>query len=157
MQLESTEILHVSFFYLYSQSDTEYEFIISTIQFSLFSKNFFSLRCVKQHKVTKKCSGVRDKTAYVSIKNFNESHLLSGKFCFVVSLFFLLVKMFFFFKSFLLTCLESFVLRRKTSSVMPWSRIRLKKYCVSQKKRAPTNEMPSNKFCFKEDSYICII
>ena len=30
-------------------------------------------------------------------------------------------------------------------------------YCVSQKKRAPTYEVPSNKFCFKEGSYIHII
>ena len=30
-------------------------------------------------------------------------------------------------------------------------------YCVSQKKRAPTNGVPYNKFCFKEGSYIHII
>ncbi|XP_072017787.1 box C/D snoRNA protein 1-like [Amphiura filiformis] len=36
-----------------------------------------SLHCVKRHKVSKKCSGIRDKTAYVPIKQFKESHLLS--------------------------------------------------------------------------------
>ncbi|XP_006149500.1 box C/D snoRNA protein 1 [Tupaia chinensis] len=36
-----------------------------------------SLPCVKKHKAELTCNGVRDKTAYVSIQQFTEMHLLS--------------------------------------------------------------------------------
>ncbi|XP_022094605.1 box C/D snoRNA protein 1-like [Acanthaster planci] len=36
-----------------------------------------SLHCVKRHKASTNCSGVRDKTAYVSVKDFTDRHLLS--------------------------------------------------------------------------------
>lgn len=39
----------------------------------------FSLPCVKKHKAELTCNGVRDKTAYVSIQQFTEMNLLSGK------------------------------------------------------------------------------
>lgn len=39
----------------------------------------FSLSCVKKHKAEMTCNGVRDKTAYVSIQQFTEMNLLSGK------------------------------------------------------------------------------
>ncbi|XP_071477505.1 box C/D snoRNA protein 1-like [Diadema antillarum] len=35
------------------------------------------LACVKQHKSQSGCSGVRDKTAFVAVKDFSENHLLS--------------------------------------------------------------------------------
>ncbi|KAI0216716.1 hypothetical protein LSAT2_031323 [Lamellibrachia satsuma] len=35
------------------------------------------LACVKQHKTADGCSGVRDKTAYVAMKQFSEMHLLN--------------------------------------------------------------------------------
>ena len=38
------------------------------------------LACVKQHKTADGCSGVRDKTAYVAMKQFSEMHLLNGTF-----------------------------------------------------------------------------
>uniref|UniRef100_A0A2K6JMU6 Box C/D snoRNA protein 1 n=1 Tax=Rhinopithecus bieti TaxID=61621 RepID=A0A2K6JMU6_RHIBE len=38
-----------------------------------------SLPCVKKHKAELTCNGVRDKTAYVSIQQFTEMNLLSGK------------------------------------------------------------------------------
>ncbi|XP_043941957.1 box C/D snoRNA protein 1 isoform X2 [Protopterus annectens] len=36
-----------------------------------------SLPCVKKHKMKTNCTGVRDKTAFVSLEDFNEIHLLS--------------------------------------------------------------------------------
>ncbi|XP_013412241.1 box C/D snoRNA protein 1-like [Lingula anatina] len=36
-----------------------------------------SLPCVKQHKLRQDCSGVRDKTAYVAMKDFTDLNLLS--------------------------------------------------------------------------------
>ncbi|XP_033643338.1 mucin-2-like [Asterias rubens] len=36
-----------------------------------------SLHCVKRHKSTQDCSGVRDKAAFVTIKNFTDRHLLN--------------------------------------------------------------------------------
>lgn len=36
-----------------------------------------SLPCVKKHKMETTCTGVRDKTAFVSLEEFNELHLLS--------------------------------------------------------------------------------
>lgn len=36
-----------------------------------------SLPCVKQHRVSGNCNGVRCKTAFVAIKDFNENHMLS--------------------------------------------------------------------------------
>ena len=38
-----------------------------------------SLPCVKQHKANSGCSGQRDKTAYVAMKDFTDLNLLSGK------------------------------------------------------------------------------
>lgn len=37
-----------------------------------------SVDCVKEHKTQQNCSGVRDKTAFVGIKQFNDGTLLSG-------------------------------------------------------------------------------
>lgn len=39
----------------------------------------FSLLCVKKHKLALSCSGVRDKTAFVSVTEFTDLNLLSGK------------------------------------------------------------------------------
>ena len=36
------------------------------------------LACVKLHKTRDDCSGLRDKTAYVAMKQFSEIHLLNG-------------------------------------------------------------------------------
>lgn len=38
-----------------------------------------SVSCVKQHKQISGCTGQRDKTNYVPIREFTETHLLSGK------------------------------------------------------------------------------
>ncbi|KAI7871543.1 hypothetical protein BDF14DRAFT_1683074, partial [Spinellus fusiger] len=39
-----------------------------------------SLPCVKQHRIDKECSGERSKTHYVSLKTYNESTMMSGKY-----------------------------------------------------------------------------
>ncbi|KAI9334802.1 hypothetical protein BD770DRAFT_292176, partial [Pilaira anomala] len=36
-----------------------------------------SLTCVKQHKLETSCSGIRDKTSYVPLRNYNESNMMS--------------------------------------------------------------------------------
>ncbi|CAC5420736.1 Box C/D snoRNA protein 1 [Mytilus coruscus] len=36
-----------------------------------------SLKCVKQHKTVNDCSGIRDKTAFVEIKQFDDQNLLN--------------------------------------------------------------------------------
>ena len=36
------------------------------------------LACAKRHKATDGCSGVRDKTAYVGLKQYSEINLLNG-------------------------------------------------------------------------------
>ncbi|KAI8637559.1 hypothetical protein BD408DRAFT_313124, partial [Parasitella parasitica] len=36
-----------------------------------------SLKCVKQHKQRDSCSGQRDKTAYVPLQKYTESHMMS--------------------------------------------------------------------------------
>lgn len=38
-----------------------------------------SLKCVKQHKKEAACSGERDKTAYVPLQKYTETHMMSGK------------------------------------------------------------------------------
>ena len=38
------------------------------------------LACVKLHKTRDECSGLRDKTAYVAMKQFSEINLLNGMF-----------------------------------------------------------------------------
>ncbi|XP_057175323.1 box C/D snoRNA protein 1 [Triplophysa rosa] len=40
-------------------------------------KHTCSLSCVKQHKMSSGCSGVRDKTAFISLSQFDEMNLLS--------------------------------------------------------------------------------
>lgn len=42
-----------------------------------------SLTCVQQHKKDTECSGQRDKTAYVPLKKYTESHMMSGKFLYI--------------------------------------------------------------------------
>ena len=37
-----------------------------------------SVECVKMHKARLDCSGLRDKTAFVPLAQFNDSHMLSG-------------------------------------------------------------------------------
>jgi hypothetical protein len=39
-----------------------------------------SLPCVKKHKQEASCSGERDKTAYVPLQKYTESHMMSGKY-----------------------------------------------------------------------------
>ena len=39
-----------------------------------------SLPCVKQHKLVSGCNGQRDKTAFVSLDDFTDLNLLSGRF-----------------------------------------------------------------------------
>lgn len=41
-------------------------------------KRTCSLTCVKQHKEETSCNGVRDKTAFVKMKEMGDMHLLSG-------------------------------------------------------------------------------
>jgi hypothetical protein len=36
-----------------------------------------SLSCVKQHKTLQNCNGIRDKTAYVAIQKYTESHMMN--------------------------------------------------------------------------------
>lgn len=36
-----------------------------------------SLTCVKTHKTAKNCNGIRDKTAYVALQKYTESHMMS--------------------------------------------------------------------------------
>ncbi|KAI8378490.1 hypothetical protein BD560DRAFT_297507, partial [Blakeslea trispora] len=36
-----------------------------------------SVDCVKQHKQNSECSGVRDKTSYVSLQKYTESNMMS--------------------------------------------------------------------------------
>lgn len=38
-----------------------------------------SLKCVQHHKKETKCSGTRDKTAYIPLQKYTESHMMSGK------------------------------------------------------------------------------
>lgn len=38
-----------------------------------------SLGCVKRHKSEAACSGIRDKTSYVPMRQYNESNMMSGK------------------------------------------------------------------------------
>lgn len=38
-----------------------------------------SVSCVKKHKLETQCSGERDKTSYVPLKEYNESNMMSGK------------------------------------------------------------------------------
>lgn len=38
-----------------------------------------SLQCVKKHKEDSGCSGIRDKTAFVPLSQFDEMALLSGE------------------------------------------------------------------------------
>lgn len=38
-----------------------------------------SLACVRTHKQEASCSGERDKTAYVPLQKYTESHMMSGK------------------------------------------------------------------------------
>lgn len=38
-----------------------------------------SLACVQQHKSEADCSGIRDKTAYVPMRQYNESNMMSGR------------------------------------------------------------------------------
>ena len=39
-----------------------------------------SLTCVRQHKESAGCSGKRNRLAFVPLKEFNDKHLLSGRF-----------------------------------------------------------------------------
>lgn len=38
-----------------------------------------SMLCVIKHKQEADCSGIRDKTSYVPLREYNESHMMSGK------------------------------------------------------------------------------
>lgn len=38
-----------------------------------------SLTCAKHHKFEATCSGIRDKTSYVPLRQYNESNMMSGK------------------------------------------------------------------------------
>ncbi|KAI8047319.1 hypothetical protein BDF21DRAFT_303251, partial [Thamnidium elegans] len=35
------------------------------------------MTCVKQHKLDTECSGIRDKTSYVPLREYNESNMMS--------------------------------------------------------------------------------
>lgn len=39
----------------------------------------FSLLCVKKHKLALSCNGIRDKTSFISVNEFTDLNLLSGK------------------------------------------------------------------------------
>lgn len=60
---------------------------LSVYHYTSWSKKtsslFCSLPCVKKHKTELTCNGIREKTAYVSIQQFTEMNLLSGKLTFV--------------------------------------------------------------------------
>lgn len=43
-----------------------------------------SLKCVKQHKKEASCSGERDKTAYVPLQKYTETHMMSGTYGFIL-------------------------------------------------------------------------
>lgn len=38
------------------------------------------MTCIKRHKLDTDCSGIRDKTSYVPLREYNESNMMSGEF-----------------------------------------------------------------------------
>lgn len=46
-----------------------------------------SLKCVKKHKEEALCSGERDKTAYVPLQKYTETHMMSGTWVYFTQLF----------------------------------------------------------------------
>lgn len=65
--------------YLLSELNSFDYFLIHVLNMLIPFFCHFSLLCVKKHKLALSCNGVRDKTAFVSVNEFTDLNLLSGK------------------------------------------------------------------------------